>query len=327
MARGILDNRHIALALTPGFLDASLGVTTALVQTANALRRAAGQNEAFRLSLVAPGKGVAVSASGIEVAPEPMRHAREADVLILPGAFVEDAPAMLAWVTQPALAPWLEVLRHRQATAMPVAASCAGTWLLAEAGVLDHCHATTVWWLAPAFRERYPHVRLDVDRMVVSDGQVITAGAALAHTDLMLHLVARLADAPLAERCARLLLADFREVQSRHVSLAWMAEADPLLRLACRWIDKHLSEPVDVAGLAQALHLTPRTLARRCNRALGVSPWRLVQRRRVDAAVALIRTTTLPFEKIAARVGYADPSALRTLIRRELGVSPSSLRA
>ena len=106
-----------------------------------------------------------------------------------------------------------------------------------------------------------------------------------------------------------------------------MAQADPLMRLASDWIAKHLDQPIDVTDLAQALHVTPRTLARRCKQALGISPWRLVQRRRIEAAVDLLRTTTLPFEKIATRVGYADPSALRMLFRRALGAAPSSLRA
>lgn len=234
---------------------------------------------------------------------------------------------MQDWVTQPAMAPWLTVLRDRQAAAKPVAASCAGTWLLAESGLLDGRRATSVWWLAAAFRDRYPAVRLDTQQMVVSEGLATTAGAAFAQTDLMLHLVARVASDSLAERRARLLLADRREVQSRHTSLSWMAQADPLMRLASDWIAKHLDQPIDVTDLAQALHVTPRTLARRCKQALGISSWRLVQRRRIEAAVDLLRTTTLPFEKIATRVGYADPSALRMLFRRALGAAPSSLRA
>lgn len=318
---------RIALALVPGCLDASLGITLTLVATANALCRAQGRPDAsFQLSLVGTKGGTSTSAAGLRIAHEPLVVARNADLLLFPGAFVENAQAMHTWVTQPALQPWLDVVAERQALARPMAASCAGTWVLAQAGALNERQATTVWWLGAAFRERYPRVSLDIERMVVSDGPVVTAGAALAHTDLLLHLVARTAGAPVAERCARLLMADLREVQSRHVSLAWMAEADPLMRLACRWIDKHLADAIDVAALAQALHLTPRTLARRCVQALGLSPWRLVQRRRVEAAADLLRTTTLPFEKVAAKVGYNDPSALRALIRRELGIAPSALR-
>ncbi|MCR5883827.1 helix-turn-helix domain-containing protein [Rhizobacter sp. J219] len=318
---------HIAFALLPDFLDASLGVTLTIAQTVNALCRAAGRPDAIHVSMVAPERSACPSAAGLRVAHEPLAVARAADWLIFPGAFIENADAMKAWVDQPAVAPWLQIVRERQKDSLPTAASCAGTWLLAQAGVLDTRHATTVWWLGAAFRERYPSVRLEVDRMVVSDGPIVTAGAAFAHLDLMLYLIARVVDASLAERCARLLVADRREAQSRYVSLAWMAESDPLMRQACRWIDKHLDQTVNVEDLAQALNLTPRTLARRCTQALGVSPWRLVQRRRVEAAVDLLRTTTLPFETVAGRVGYGDTSALRALIRREFGMSPSEAPA
>jgi transcriptional regulator GlxA family with amidase domain len=48
-----------------------------------------------------------------------------------------------------------------------VAASCIGTFILAEARLLDHQEATTTWWLAPLFRQLYPNVMLDESRMLV----------------------------------------------------------------------------------------------------------------------------------------------------------------
>jgi transcriptional regulator GlxA family with amidase domain len=60
-----------------------------------------------------------------------------------------------------------------------IAASCAGTFLVAETGLLDHREATTTWWLGPLFRQRYPNVLLDESRMLVPSDVGVTAGVAM----------------------------------------------------------------------------------------------------------------------------------------------------
>lgn len=75
-----------------------------------------------------------------------------------------------------------------------MAAACSGTFFLTEAGVLDGLRATTRWWLADTFRERYPHVDLDESRVVIHDN-VTTAGAGYAQLDLALALIAAISPA------------------------------------------------------------------------------------------------------------------------------------
>ncbi|MDL2406324.1 hypothetical protein PY650_11785 [Rhizobium calliandrae] len=65
------------------------------------------------------------------------------------------------------------------------AASCIGTFFLAEAGLLDHREATTTGWLAPLFRQRYPNVRLDKSHMLVPTDIGVTAGAAWGISTLL----------------------------------------------------------------------------------------------------------------------------------------------
>ncbi|HWJ95450.1 MAG TPA: helix-turn-helix domain-containing protein, partial [Telluria sp.] len=101
---------------------------------------------------------------------------------------------------------------------------------------------------------------------------------------------------------------------------------DPTVVAAERWIDAHIAEPIAVAALAGALGVSPKTLARRIDAAIGMSPVKFIQQRRLQHAVHLIETTTRPLEAIAAEVGYQDGTTLWKLVKREFGVTPASLR-
>nr|BFE50972.1 hypothetical protein GCM10017745_43990 [Saccharothrix mutabilis subsp. capreolus] len=200
-----------------------------------------------------------------------------------------------------------------------------GGFLSAAVGLLDGRRATTSWWLAPLFRRLHPGVELDAEALVVRDGPVTTAGAAMAHLDLMLTLVARHGGAELADRCARYLLADVRASQSAYMALGFLTAADHVAA-AERWARARLADDVSVADVAAAVGMSARTFARRVERATGLSPVRFLQRLRVETAVDLLTTTRLPVEDIARRVGYADPTTLRRVLRRETGRGPRDHR-
>ncbi|MCV6589330.1 MAG: DJ-1/PfpI family protein [Marinobacterium sp.] len=53
---------------------------------------------------------------------------------------------------------------------------CAGAFMLASSGLLEGRPATTHWALVERFRSEYPGVKLDVDKLIIDDGDIITAG-------------------------------------------------------------------------------------------------------------------------------------------------------
>src|SRR6202000_3021003 len=148
-----------------------------------------------------------------------------------------------------------------------IAASCIGTFILAEAGLLDHQEATTTWWLAPLFRQRYPNVLLDETRMLVPSDVGVTAGAAMGHLDLALWLI-RQSSPELAALVSRYLLADLRSSQAAYIIPNHLAQADPLIEKFERWSREHLSSGFSLQAVADALATSPRTLQRRCEAVL-----------------------------------------------------------
>jgi len=208
-----------------------------------------------------------------------------------------------------------------------VASSCTGTLLVASSGALDGRRATTAWWLASDFRELFPAVELDTAELVLTDGQCTTAGAAMAQMDLMVGLVAKHAGAHVAQACAQTMVLDERRSQTPYMAMGLLAASSESVSKAVAWARPRLGEGIGVNDLARHVGQSARTFSRRVIAATGLSPVHFLQRLRVERAVELIESTPLPFEEIAYRVGYADPSTLRNLIRKGLGVGPRDLRA
>ncbi|MCB8874377.1 GlxA family transcriptional regulator [Acidisoma silvae] len=207
-----------------------------------------------------------------------------------------------------------------------IAASCIGTFLLAEAGVLDGQKATTTWSMAPLFRQRYPAIQLDESRMLVPSAVGVTAGSAMGHLDLALWLI-RQASPELAGLVSRYLLADIRSAQAPYIIPNHLAQSDPLILKFEQWARAHLRDGFSLDDAAAALGTTPRTLQRRCASVLGKPPLAYFQDLRVEQAQSLLHGGGLDVEAIAAEVGYADGATLRTLLRQRLGRGVRELRA
>jgi len=207
-----------------------------------------------------------------------------------------------------------------------LAASCASTFLLAETGLLDGRRATTTWWFAPLFRERYPSVELQAEQMVVAGWPIATAGAAMAQMDLMLAVVNRFAGPSLARACANYLLLDGRRSQAPFMAINYLASQDPKIAKAEKWARDNIARDFSIEQLAGAVALAPRTFARRVAATCGLTPIQFVQRIRLETARSLLETTRLPVDEIARKVGYAEPSTLRRLIRRDTKHPPGHFR-
>ncbi len=153
-----------------------------------------------------------------------------------------------------------------------VAASCFGTFILAEAGLLNGVPATTAWWFAEAFQQRYPRVKLDADKALVDSGRAITAGAMTAHTNLSLHVLRRLGGVALARSVSGIMLVDGARTSQRPFMSVQKEYADPLIRRAIEWMADNITAPVPVEALADAMHVSYRTLNRRFTEVVGMAP-------------------------------------------------------
>lgn len=314
----------VEVLVLKGAMASGVAITLDVLATANRLRLAAGRAPAFEIRLAGSGAALARAIAGASRG-KPAKGM--AELVILPGLGMTTEEEVATRLAARDAVQARRMLKDAAAAGATIATSCSGAFLLAATGLLQGRRATTTWWLAPLFRRLHPGVRLDTDALVITDGPVTTAGAAMAQMDLMLAIVARHAGARLASQCARYMLLDERRSQSPYMALAFLAAADERVTRAQAWARKHLESGFPVEDLAAAAGLSPRTFARRVERATGLSPVRFLRRLRVERAVELLETTKLPFEEIARRVGYAEPTTLRRALQQEAGRGARELRA
>ena len=316
---------HIAVLAVPDLFDSGLSAVLDVLATANALREdVATSVPPFDVTVVGT-EASARTGHGLLLATTPLTELGTVpDLLVVPAvACGFKAPQQVVDIVRDH-----PVLVHVAALHMAgsaLAAACTGTFFLAEAGVLDGLLATTSWWLGPAFRRRYTAVRLDDSRTLARDGRVTTAGAAFAHIDLALSIVAQESPA-LAEMVARYLVIGDRPSQAVFAVPSHLAGNDPTVTAFERWVRGHVAEPLQISAVSAAIGVSERTLQRTTAAVLGMSPIDFLHEIRLDEATFLLRTTSQTVDAVAAAVGYKNTSTLRALVRRRRGTTISALR-
>ena len=138
----------------------------------------------YELRFIGPSIGAVVGESGLSIVAD---HAWSdpiadgCDDLIVAGG-----NGVLAALADATLIDWVRAASQR---AERVVSICTGSFVLAQAGLLDGRRATTHWATFDQFANRYPAVSLDTDALFDRDGNVITSAGVTAGIDLALSLV------------------------------------------------------------------------------------------------------------------------------------------
>jgi len=222
----------------------------------------------------------------------------------------------------------LDWIRERHGAGAVAAAVCGGVFLLAESGVLAGRRATTHWMFAAELSTRFPDVEVAPDRILIDDGDIVTAGGVLAWADLGLSLVERLLGPAVSVQTARFMLFDVAGREQRFYSgfVPPLQHGDRPILHSQRWLHSQQRNAVTVAELAGRAGLGERTFLRRFTRATGMTPMEYHQRLRVARARELLELTTDTVETVAATIGYEDAGGFRRTFKRIVGLSPGEYR-
>lgn len=224
-----------------------------------------------------------------------------------------------------ALVSWLHAASSR---VRRVASICSGALLLAEAGLLDDREATTHWSDVAELRDRYPAVRVLPDAIYTRDGPIWTSAGITTGMDLALAMVsADHGDALALKVARRMVMASKRSGgQSQFSGQLQALEQPEHFAALATWIADNLRLRLDVASLAERVHMSPRQFTRRFGAHFRVTPQKYVERMRVETAKPLLESTTRDIKRIATECGFSSDEAMRRAFLRQLGYSPSDYR-
>lgn len=220
-------------------------------------------------------------------------------------------------------------LRRQHAHGALVGGSCAGVFVMGEAGLLNGRRCTTTWWLHDELRRRFPKADAAWGSALIEDDRVITAGGPLSWIDLALHTIRVLAGPDAARIAADFAVVDTAPLaQSVYVPPSHMQAHDPFLLTAEKAVRSYRGvKPLTPHALATQLATSERTLHRRLKTLGQEAPKGFIVRVQLETARTLLEAGTKAVKAVAQDCGWRDEGSFRRAFVRHTGMTPSAYRA
>ncbi len=219
--------------------------------------------------------------------------------------------------------PWL---RKQHAHGTMLGASCAGVFVLGEAGLLNGRRCTTTWWLHEELIQRFPKSRAMWASGLVDDSRIVSVGGPMSWVDLALYTIGRLLGPEVALETANFAVVDNTPLtQAVYAPKRFIEQATPFLLDA--------EQAVRAAGigftavkLAKFLAVSQRTLHRRLHAVANETPKAFITRIRLESAKTLLASPASSIKRVALQCGYEDEGSFRRAFSRFSGMTPAVYR-
>jgi transcriptional regulator GlxA family with amidase domain len=305
--------QRVGFIAFPNFQVLSL-CTVSVFECANML----APEPLYDLHILSETGGTIRTSSGLTLETEKFDET-EFDSLIVLGTLVD----------KPTFSPGLiSYVKNAPRRTRRVASICTGALVLAEAGLLENRRVTTHWAYAPHFRQRFPNVNLEEDRIFIVDGSIWTSAGCTACIDLALAMVEKDAGKELARAVSSDLVMYHRRAggQSQHSALLELEPKSDRIQGALDYARRNLQATLTVDQLAEAAHLSPRQFSRAFQQETGRSPAKAIENLRIEVARLMIEQGRHSIDVIAREVGFGSRDRMRRAFVRRFGQSPQEIR-
>ena len=297
--------------LLPGF--SSLGFISAIepLRVANRFR-----GELYRWHVLSSDGGAVPASNGMSVNAEAALEGLKAGATLLVVAGFEP----LAQVT-PALIHWL---RRLDGEGVSLGGIDTGSFVLAEAGLLDGYRLTLHWEALEAFKESWPRLQVTQELFEI-DRRRITCAGGTASIDMMLDLIAQAHGPELAIQVSeQFVLGRIRprkDHQRMQVATRYGIRNKKLVQVIGE-MEQHSEPPLSTSQLALSISVTRRQLERLFRLHLNDTPRNFYLGLRLEKARQLLRQTDMSVLDISLACGFESPSYFTRSYRARFACAP-----
>ncbi|MBE7171284.1 MAG: helix-turn-helix domain-containing protein [Williamsia sp.] len=287
---------------------------------ANACRRKAGREDQFKLETVGALRDHDVQVRSFFVKPDTVAsEVSKTDLIIIPSSLVRTYDT--ATKGNKVLINWVEA-QYKQGA--EVASMCTGAFFLASTGLLEDKTCSTHWAVSDRFRDLFPGVKLQTDKLITDEGGLYTNGGAFSFLQLLLYLVEKHYDRQTAIHCSKIFQIDIdRNMQSGFsIFTGHKKHDDEVVLKAQAYIEGNYQEKISFENLSLKYNVGRRNFDRRFIKATGITPLDYLQRVKIEAAKKAFEISRKTVNEVMYDVGYNDTKAFREVFSRITGLSP-----
>lgn len=250
--------------------------------------------------------------------PRPLNEVREVDLIIIP-AIGNDYENVIH-----ANADLINWVKEKYKEGAELASICTGAFLLAATGILNGRSCSTHWNAADVFRQMFPAINLQPDKLIIAEPGIYTNGGAYSFLHFLLFLVEKYFDRDTAIHCSKVFQVDMdRTAQSPFfIFQGQKNHGDEMVSRAQDYIEQNLVEKISFEDLSGKLAVSRRNFDRRFVKATGNTPLEYLHRVKVEVAKNSLEKGRKTVSEVMDDVGYADDKSFREVFKKITGFSP-----
>ncbi len=298
--------------LVPGFSLTPFAAALDPLRMANRLL----DRELYEWVLLGETKHPVTSSCGLKIKVSALKNSGHLDtVFVCGGIHIEDR------VSKP-IQNWLRIQAKKKVN---IGALCTGSYILAEAGLLEGCRCTIHWENMASLMEKFP--RLIVSPVLFNiDHNRYTCAGGIASMDMMIHLIARHHGTTLANDVAEeFMLERVRGQNDRQRSplRILLGGSQPKLAEAVIYMEANKEELLGLEEIAGHIGVSRRQLERLFRKYLNCSPIEYYKRLRLIQARQLLQQTSMPVSEVAISCGFNSSNYFSKCYREQFNYPPS----